>query len=146
VEEWIDESAYRLRHGAVIVVDYGMEADDLAARDGGWLRTYRAHERGGAPLTDPGSQDVTSDVLLPYLRRAAHRAGLTIATETDQATWLATIGIDDLVAEGRAAWEAGAARGDLAALAGRSRVTEAAALTDPAGLGAHSVLILTKGL
>ena len=32
------------------------------------------------------------------------------------------------------------ARRDLEALAGRSRITEAAALTDPAGLGAHTVL------
>ena len=55
-------------------------------------------------------------------------------------------GIDELVDEGRRAWEAGAARGDLEALAGRSRVTEAAALTDPAGLGAHTVLVLTKRL
>jgi SAM-dependent MidA family methyltransferase len=146
VEEWIDDCAYRLRHGAVVVVDYGMEAADLAARGGGWLRTYRAHGRGGDPLADPGTQDVTSDVLLPHLRRAARRAGLTVATETDQAAWLRSTGIEDLVAEGRAAWEAGAAQGDLAAIAGRSRVTEAAALTDPAGLGAHSVLIFTKNL
>ena len=31
--------------------------------------------------------------------------------------------------------------GDLEAIAGRSRVVEAAALTDPGGLGAHRVLV-----
>ncbi len=86
---------------------------------------------GGDPLDDPGSQDITTDVLLPTLRREARRAGFTVTRESSQAEWLRTLGIDDLVEEGRRAWAAGAARGDLEALAGRSRITEAAALTDP---------------
>ena len=44
------------------------------------------------------------------------------------------------------AWDDGAHRGDLAALAGRSRATEARALTDPTGLGAHQVLLFGKGI
>jgi SAM-dependent MidA family methyltransferase len=146
VETWIDDCAARLRHGAVVLLDSMVEVDELVRRAGGWLRTYRAHDRGGDPLDEPGTQDVTTDVLLPTLRRAARRAGLRIVTESTQAEWLRAIGLDDLVAEGRAAWEEGAARGDLAALAGRSRVTEAAALTDPAGLGAHTVMVLTKNV
>jgi SAM-dependent MidA family methyltransferase len=144
VEMWIDDCAARLHRGVVLVLDYAVELDELVARGGDWLRTYRGHERGIEPLAVPGEQDITVDVLLPTLRRAAARAGLTIATEASQADWLRSLGIDALVDEGRAAWEAGAARGDLEALAGRSRVTEAAALTDPAGLGAHRVLVLTK--
>jgi SAM-dependent MidA family methyltransferase len=145
--EWIDECATRLRRGFVLVVDYAAELEELVERDEvgrGWLRTYRSQGRGGDPLDDPGSQDITADVLLPVVRREAGRAGFTVSTETTQAEWLRSLGIDDLVEEGRRQWEAGAARGDLAALAGRSRVTEAAALTDPAGLGAHTVLVLTK--
>ncbi len=61
------------------------------------------------------------DAAAPFARVRADR----------QAEWLAALGIDDLVAEGRRIWEAGAARGDLEALAGRSRVTEAAALDRP---------------
>jgi len=144
---WIDDCAARLHRGMVLVLDYAAELDELvrrgAAPDGsGWLRTYRGHRRGGPPLDDPGAQDITTDVLLPMLRREARRAGFTVATETTQAAWLRSVGIDALVDEGRRAWEAGAARGDLAALAGRSRVTEAAALTDPGGLGAHTVIVL----
>ena len=146
IEEWIDDRASRLRRGVVLIVDYAVELDDLVARADEWLRTYRGHERGGDPLDEPGTQDITTDVLLPTLRRDAQRAGFTIAHESSQADWLRDLGIDELVAEGRARWEAGAARGDLEALAGRSRVTEAAALTDPAGLGAHTVLVLTKHL
>jgi NADH dehydrogenase [ubiquinone] 1 alpha subcomplex assembly factor 7 len=144
IEEWIDDCATRLRHGVVVVLDYAAELEELAERE--WLRTYRAHGRGGDPLDDPGSQDITTDVLLPTLRRDARRAGFTIATESTQAEWLRALGIEALVEEGRAQWEAGAARGDLDALAGRSRINEAAALTDPAGLGAHTVLVLKKNL
>ena len=50
-------------------------------------------------------------------------------------------GLDDLVAEGRAAWhDRSDGRIDLASIAARSRVTEAEALTDPAGLGGFRVL------
>jgi hypothetical protein len=55
------------------------------------------------------------------------------------------LGIEDLVEDGRRIWAAGAARGDLEALAGRSRITEAVALTDPEGLGAHHVLLFAAG-
>ena len=74
------------------------------------------------------------------IRRAATRAGLVPGSESSQAAWLAGLGIEALVAEGRARWEAGAVAPDLDALAGRSRIGEAAALTDPYGLGAHTVL------
>jgi NADH dehydrogenase [ubiquinone] 1 alpha subcomplex assembly factor 7 len=146
VEQWIDDCATRLRRGVVLVVDYAAEIDELVARGAGWLRTYRAHRRGGEPFDHPGSQDITADVLLPALRRDARRAGFAIAQESTQAEWLRSLGIEELVDEGRAQWEEGAARGGLEALAGRSRITEAAALTAPDGLGAHSVLVLTKHL
>jgi NADH dehydrogenase [ubiquinone] 1 alpha subcomplex assembly factor 7 len=146
IETWIDDCATRLRHGVVLVLDYAADLDEMVARGRGWLRTYRGHGIGADPLEEPGSQDITTDVLLPTLRRDARRAGFTLAAESTQADWLRSVGLDELVEEGRRIWEAGAARGDLAALAGRSRATEAAALTDPAGLGAHTVVILTKKL
>jgi SAM-dependent MidA family methyltransferase len=146
VETWIDDCATRLHRGFVVILDYAVEVDELVARGRDWLRTYRGHERGGDPLASPGEQDITADVLLPTLRRDATRAGFTIRSESTQADWLRSLGIDALVEEGRATWEAGAARGDLEALAGRSRATEAAALTDSAGLGAHQVVVLTKGV
>jgi SAM-dependent MidA family methyltransferase len=57
-----------------------------------------------------------------------------------QAEFLAAHGMDELVADAAAAWEAGAARGGLDAVRARSRVGEARALADPAGLGAFSVV------
>jgi SAM-dependent MidA family methyltransferase len=145
IEAWLAACATGLHRGVVVVIDYAASAAVLAARgQSGWLRTYRAHQRGDDPLVAPGTQDITTDVVTETLHRAARRVGFTVALETTQAAWLASLGIDDLVEAGRREWQARAHIGDLDALAARSRVTEAAALTDPAGLGAHTVAILTK--
>jgi SAM-dependent MidA family methyltransferase len=118
--------------GRLVVFDYTATTADLAARDpASWLRTYRGHERGDPPLTAPGSQDITADVCLDQLPRPS-------VTST-QADWLHAHGIDELVAEGRRGWEARAHVGDLAAVRMRSRIGEAAALLDPAGLGGFTV-------
>jgi SAM-dependent MidA family methyltransferase len=124
------------RGGRVVVVDYGATTADLARRPPAeWLRTYRSHARGGDYLHGLGTQDVTVEVAFDQL--ALVRAP---TVEHSQGEWLRAWGLDELVAEARAAWTGRAAVGDLAALTARSRVTEAAALTDPAGLGAFRVL------
>jgi SAM-dependent MidA family methyltransferase len=120
-----------------VVVDYADTTPALARRPWlDWVRTYRAHGRGGHPLEAPGTQDVTCEVAVDQL------AALVRPPDADrsQAEWLRAHGIDDLVAEARATWHERAALGDLAALRARSRVGEADALTDPAGLGAFRVL------
>ena len=61
-------------------------------------------------------------------------------TDRSQADFLAAHGIGALVDEGRRIWAERAHLGDLEALRGRSRIAEAEALTDPAGLGAFRVL------
>ncbi len=142
--EWLAAAAQRLRRGFIVLVDYCASTEELSERDGGWLRTYRGHQRGSAPLQDPGEQDVTADVALGPLLHAADRAGLHLVEIHSQADWLRAHGIDELVAEGAAIWRERAHLGDLAALAGRSRGTEAAALTDAAGLGAHRVLVFRR--
>jgi SAM-dependent MidA family methyltransferase len=110
-----------------------------------WLRTYRGHERGDAPLVDPGAQDVTCDVPVEHLVTHAERAGFRLLEQVTQAQWLATLGIDELVDDARGVWRDRAAIGDLDAMSARSRVSEAAALTDPSGLGAHTVFVFAKG-
>lgn len=146
LDAWLRDCAALVRRGFVAVFDYGAEVSDLLARgQAGWLRTYRAQRPGGPPLEDPGTQDITADVPLAALRRAAVNTGFRVLEERTQADWLGHLGIGALVEEARAAWHARAAT-DLAALAARSRVHEADALCDPAGLGAHQVVVLGKGL
>jgi SAM-dependent MidA family methyltransferase len=145
IPEWLQACATALRHGVLVIVDYLASAAELVDRGAdGWLRTYRAHGRGSAPLATPGDQDITVDVPLEYLVHAATRAGFRLTTDLTQADWLASLGIESLVAEARAGWQARAHVGDLEAVRQRSRVTEAAALVDPGGLGAHRVLVFTR--
>jgi len=127
-EQWVE--AARARAHRVLVFDYGVEQTvELVGRD--WLRTYRDHRVGTDPLVEPGSCDITTDVAFDQLP-----AGARILR---QGHWLERWGIEDLVDEGRRIWTERAHIGDLAAIRGRSRVTEAEALCEPSGLGGFLV-------
>lgn len=130
---WIEQAAALVRSIldggplGVLMFDYGVSTTGELAERGGWLRCYRGHQRQGDPLRDPGRWDITTDVPLDQLPPADRR--------WTQAEFCAEFGIEELVAEGKEYWRAHASDPDLQALRMRSRVTEAAALTDPAGLG-----------
>jgi SAM-dependent MidA family methyltransferase len=143
--DWLDECGRVLRRGFLVVIDYADDAASIAARrQDEWLRTYRGHQRGQTPLGAPGTQDITSTVPAEHLVAHAARAGFRLVEHSTQVGWLAALGIDELVDDARGLWRERAAVGDLEALAARSRVTEAAALTDPSGLGAHHVFVFAK--
>ena len=138
--EWVGRALALLRRGSLVVIDYTDSSASLAARPHReWVRTYRSGARGHEPLWEPGRCDITVEVPLDQIL-AAHPG----AEVCDQATFLRSLGIDDLVAEGRAVWRERAAIGDLAALEARSRVHEAEALCDPSGLGAFTVAVWTR--
>ena len=133
---WLVDALARIERGRLLVVDYAAPTPELAARpEMGWLRTFRGHEHGGHPLDDPGSQDITTDVAVDQLQ-LDHPA----TRVRNQAEWLTSLGIDELVAEGRRVWDEKAHAPDVEALRARSRVREAEALTDPDGLGAFLAL------
>lgn len=122
----------RLR-GRLVVLDYCSTTASMAGRPWTeWLRTYAGHDRGGHPMDHLGEQDITVEVAVDQLPPPDD--------DTAQADWLRRWGIEDLVEEGRRIWAERAHLGDLEALAARSRVREAEALTDPAGMGAFRVL------
>lgn len=127
---WVEQTLTRLTAGRLLVVDYATaRTAELARRPWrDWLRTYRGHDRGGHYLSAPGEQDITAEVALDQLP-----APDEVRT---QAQFLQRWGIDVLVDEGRRVWEASAAAPTVAAMVMRSRVREAEALLDPAGLGA----------
>lgn len=134
---WLrDASAVAGPRGRVVAIDYAATMADLAGRaQDEWLRTYRGHARGGAPLDDVGGQDVTCEVAIDQLSLVRPPT-----SDASQADWLRSHGIDDLVVDARRVWAERAHIGDLAALTARSRVSEADALLDPAGLGGFRVL------
>jgi SAM-dependent MidA family methyltransferase len=138
---WLRD-ALALAHGGgrVIAIDYCSTTADMVCRPmTDWLRTYRAHRHGTSPLEDLGAQDITCEVAVDQLALVRQPTA-----DRSQADFLRAHGIDELVEQGRAVWEASAARPDVAALTARSRGTEARALLDPAGLGAFRVLEWTS--
>ena len=130
---WVRRAVETIVRGRVVLVDYADESPSLASRPWReWLRTYRNQARGAGPLDDVGMQDITCEVAIDQLP-PGH-------ADRPQAVWLRDLGVDDLAAAARAAWEERAHIGDLEAVRSRSRVGEADALTDPSGLGAFRVL------
>jgi SAM-dependent MidA family methyltransferase len=135
---WARDALAHLERGRLVVIDYcAAVTAQLAVRPWReWLRTYRSHERGGHYLATPGLQDVTTEVAIDQLVAAV---GQPDALRT-QAQFLARWGIDELVDDGKRVWSERAARPDLEAMTMRSRISEAEALREPAGLGGFTVL------
>jgi SAM-dependent MidA family methyltransferase len=131
---FVSDALGRLDRGRLVLVDYADVTSSLAARPWTeWLRTYRSHHRGVHPLELPGSQDITAEVAVDQLAPPPSR-------DRSQADFLRAYGIDELADAARREWAERAHIGDLAALRARSRVTEAAAVTDESGLGGFRVL------
>lgn len=130
---WVSEARGLLGRGTLLVIDYGVaRTSELARRPWrDWLRTYRGNERGDHYLRAPGTQDITTDLCFDQLPEPD-----VLRT---QAQFLHLHGIADRVDEGRRYWEQHAARPDLEAIRMRSRVSEAEALLEPAGLGGFMV-------
>ncbi|MBV8302987.1 MAG: SAM-dependent methyltransferase [Acidimicrobiia bacterium] len=130
---WVRSALAVVERGRIAALDYAGTTPEMARRPWtDWVRTYRRHGPGGHPLENLGEQDVTCEVAVDQLPAPD--------TARTQADFLRAFGLDGLVDEARTAWEAHAHIGDLEALEHRSRVSEGAALSDGAGLGAFSVL------
>ena len=138
---WLRGALASLLRGRVVVIDYADTTPAMARRPWtDWVRTYRGHRRGGDPLRHLGEQDVTCEVAVDQLAAVA-----PLASSRSQAEFLRASGLDQLAADARRRWEERAHIGDLEALKARSTASEAAALTDPTGLGAFRVLEWTTG-
>ena len=145
---WVAEAHRVLWTGRIVVFDYGADTATLARRSlsgrddaagFGWLRTHRGHDGTASWLTDPGACDITVDVAWDQVQADRRAEACT------QAEFLRRHGIEELVADGRTAWTERSAVGDLDALRFRSRIREAEALLDPAGIGAFNVLVWSVG-
>ena len=133
---WLDAALLLANGGRVVAIDYASTTREMARRPWQeWLRTYAGHDRGGHPLQEPGQADITVEVAVDQLATVAEPS-----LQRSQADFLQAHGIEALVEEGAATWNALGIAGGLEAIAARSRVHEAEALTDPGGLGAFQVL------
>jgi len=126
---WVSNALSLIERGSLLLFDYcsNTTAEVAAMPWREWLRTYKDHERGGHYLLDPGSQDITAQVVLDQLPDGCEAM--------PQAQFLSQWGLDEFVREGVAYWENMTGTPDITALKMRSRVAEREALTETAGLG-----------
>ncbi len=132
---WVRNSLSKISHGRLLLFDYcstsTAEISLTPWRE--WLRTYRDQGRGTHYLSDPGSQDITSQVMLDQLPSGA--------STLTQADFLTQWGINNLVTEGNVYWESMKHAPDVAAMKMRSRSTEASILIEHFRTGRYSALI-----
>jgi len=99
-DAWVGGAAAGLTRGVLLLIDYGHPAGELydpKRRAAGTLATYRGHRVGDDPYQSVGRQDLTAHVDVTAVRRAAEAAGLTHLATTTQDTFLARLGIGDLL-------------------------------------------------
>ncbi len=131
---WLSDALGLIESGRVVVIDYALPSFPAAVNHK-WLRTYRGHGPGESPLVEPGSQDITTDVDLNQISSVRTPDSIQFQHE-----WLQSLGISDLVEEGKRVWFENASNPNVEALAARSRAAEAEALLDLNGLGGFTVI------
>jgi SAM-dependent MidA family methyltransferase len=84
--DWIDALAGKLRHGLVLVADYGLTRDEFYAssRRTGTLQCYAEHRVLPSLLERVGASDLTTHVEWTSLAERAEECGLCLAGFTDQ--------------------------------------------------------------
>lgn len=137
--KWVQSAHSKLLRGKMILIDYctksTSEICSIPWRN--WLRTYKNHERGTHYLIEPGSQDITTQVILDQLRLYVPNIQIE-----SQSSWLKKYGIEDLVDEGKKYWEEHRSSPNVVALKMLSRVNEASILMNETGLGGFSVVAI----
>jgi SAM-dependent MidA family methyltransferase len=119
---WVRDCLSKIDHGRLLLFDYcspsTAEISLTPWRE--WLHTYQDQGRGTHYSTEPGSQDITTQVMLDQLP--------TGFTSLSQADFLRQWGINDLLREGSDYWESMKHAPDVTAMKMRSRSTEASIL------------------
>ncbi len=104
---WWERMAKRLESGAIMAVDYGLEALDFFQphRAEGTLRAYYRHHLIADVLQNVGEQDITGMVNFSEIRNAGVNAGLQTIIDDPQARFL-TRRFQQLCQKGQANWPA----------------------------------------
>jgi SAM-dependent MidA family methyltransferase len=140
-ESFVARAAASLSRGALLLVDYGDEAQGLAERPRGSLVCYAPEGVDDDPLVRPGQKDITAHADWTAVREAGRKAGLEMVGPRPQRQVLESLGIKKVDAalqnDHRIAL---AARKGALAVASLSRRQALRALVDEAGLGRLGVM------
>jgi SAM-dependent MidA family methyltransferase len=140
-DSFVARAAACLDRGALLLVDYGDEAQALAERPHGSLVCYSPEGADEDPLVRPGQKDITAHADWTAVREAGRRAGLEMVGPRPQRQVLKSLGIKEV----DAALEndhriAVASREGALAVASLSRRQALRALVDESGLGRLGVM------
>ncbi|MEA2434416.1 MAG: hypothetical protein QOG54_1873 [Actinomycetota bacterium] len=140
-ESLVARAAQVITRGALVFVDYGAEAGDLAHRSAGSLLCYSDAGVDAEPLERAGEKDITVHANWTAIGAALESAGLVTCGPRSQRDVLLALGARDLDGRFKTAHsEALAARKGAEAMAFLSRRQALGALLDPGGLGGLDVL------
>jgi SAM-dependent MidA family methyltransferase len=143
----ITRAAGVIETGAMVFVDYGDTAVELAKRPGGTLMSYSASGVDDRVLESPGTKDITSHANWSAVSEAARSAGWSVTGPRSQRSVLQKLGLDDLHQRLRDEHDAALAdKKGAVAVRALSRRQALGALADPGGLGGLGVVTATKGI
>src|SRR5881227_26273 len=140
MQSYMSEIAAALKHGIIIVIDYGYTREEqLAGRHRGTVTAFRQHSVSANPYEAPGEQDITAHVNFTALAAAAEQNGMQVQALLTQSQFLMGIGEQNQFAD---AFE------DCRLAQDRAKVAlQLKHLVTPAGMGeSFHVLVATKGI
>ena len=145
-ESMIARVADRIGKGAIVFVDYGMAADQIAER-GGTVVAYSSTGADTDVLSSPGERDITAHANWTSVEQALGGAGMTPIGPLDQRRVLLALGARDLDVSFKEGYETAISEARGAdAVAFISRRQALGALLDPGGLGGLQVFAGLKGI
>jgi SAM-dependent MidA family methyltransferase len=140
-------AASLFQRGALIVVDYGTTASELASRPEGTLMCYSDAGVDDAPLERVGEKDITTHVNWTALTQELSESGLKVFGPRSQRDVLKRLGADEMHAELKAEQQAALdSKQGAAAVNALSRRQALGALLDPHGLGGLEVVLGTRAI
>jgi SAM-dependent MidA family methyltransferase len=97
--KWLSQLSERISSGRVIIIDYGHEAKEYAAkhRMKGTLLCYSEHVAADEPYFRIGEQDITAHVPFTTVRKAAEEAGWMVTYYDTQKQFLVDNGALELL-------------------------------------------------
>ena len=140
MQSYMSEIAAALKHGIIIVIDYGYTREEqLAGRHRGTVTAFRQHSVSANPYEAPGEQDITAHVNFTALAAAAVQNGMQVQALLTQSQFLMGIGEQNQFAD---AFE------DCRLAQERAKVAlQLKHLVTPAGMGeSFHALVASKGI
>ncbi|MDR0564242.1 MAG: SAM-dependent methyltransferase [Azoarcus sp.] len=97
---WVTDWGTRLRHGALLLFDYGFPRDEFYSplRKQGTLMCHYCHRAHDNPFLWPGLNDITCSVDFTAMAEAGFNAGLEVLGYTSQGEFLLNCGLLDHLA------------------------------------------------